>query len=221
MNDKKIPIDSLQAILFDFDGVLAESMNVKTEAFAKLFEPYGDEIVNKVVSHHIENGGISRYKKLKYYYSEYLNTELSNNELNGIAQQFSDLVVKKVIKSTWVNGVKEFLKQYYKTIDLYVVSGTPQEEIDLIVSKRKMKKYFKSIFGSPKTKPDIVKKIISDNKYNREWVLYIGDCLSDYYDADKAGVKFLGRVPKETKSVFPKGVPLISDFNDLLLQING
>ena len=204
--------DGLQAIFFDFDGVLAESMNVKTEAFAKLFESYGKEIVNKVVKYHIENGGISRYEKIKYYYSEYLSKPLSNSELNAIAKQFSDLVVQKVIEAPEVRGVKEFLERYYKKIDLYVVSGTPQDELMLIIKKRKMKKYFKGIFGAPEAKSSIIKKIISDISYNQERVLYIGDSLSDYRDAKKAKIDFLGRVPKGVRSQFPKNILTFPDF---------
>ena len=77
MNGLDISIDTFKIILFDFDGVLAESANVKTEAFAKLFESFGEDIVRKVVKHHVKNGGISRYKKMQYYYSEYLNKPLS------------------------------------------------------------------------------------------------------------------------------------------------
>ena len=34
-------IDNYQVILFDFDGVLTECLDVKTEAFAQLFEEFG------------------------------------------------------------------------------------------------------------------------------------------------------------------------------------
>ena len=142
MNRINISIDTLQAILFDFDGVLCECMDVKTEAFAQLFEPYGKEIVKKVVDHHVKYGGISRYKKIEYYYREYLKKEISNDELNKLAQKFSDLVVDKVISSDWVKGAKEFLERYYKKIDLYVISGTPQEELRLIVKKKRDGKIF-------------------------------------------------------------------------------
>ena len=68
--------------IFDFDGVLCECMDVKTEAFAQLFEPFGDEVVEKVINHHVKYGGISRYKKIKYYYNEYLNKDISKYNVN-------------------------------------------------------------------------------------------------------------------------------------------
>ena len=95
-------ISDFQVILFDFDGVLAESMNVKTQAFAKLYEEYGSEIVEKVIKHHIENGGVSRYKKFQYYHKFFLGKELNKKELEGLAQKFSDIVINKVIESDWV-----------------------------------------------------------------------------------------------------------------------
>lgn len=215
MNKSDIQIDSFQAILFDFDGVLAECMNVKTEAFAQLFQQFGDEIVDKVVKHHMQHGGVSRYKKIKYYYTEYLKTPISDDKLDEIAKKFSDLVVNKVIASDWVKGTKEFLEKYYKIIDLYVISGTPQEELSLIVKKRGMEKYFKGVYGTPDTKPIHVRRIISENGYDREKVLYIGDSLSDYKDALKAEVPFLGRVPKGEEPYFPDDVNIFSNFYDI------
>ena len=35
----------IEAIIFDFDGVLVESLDVKTAAFARMYEKYGPETV--------------------------------------------------------------------------------------------------------------------------------------------------------------------------------
>jgi len=45
----------IKAIIFDFDGVLVESVDIKTKAFAGLFEHEGDSIVRRVVAYHIKN----------------------------------------------------------------------------------------------------------------------------------------------------------------------
>lgn len=210
-----ISIDNRQAILFDFDGVLAECMNVKTEAFAQLYESYGQNIVKKVVKHHVENGGISRYVKIKLYHEDYVGKAISQEEVDEIAQKFSDLVVEKVIESEWVKGAKEFLEKYYKKIDLYVISGTPEPELKQIVKKRDMEKYFKGVYGSPIRKPDHARKIIAENKYDPEKVLYIGDSLSDYRDSQTAQIPFLGRILPGEKQYFPDDIPTISDFLDI------
>jgi len=209
-------IESYQAILFDFDGVLAECMNVKTEAFAQLYEAYGEEVVKKVVKHHIENGGISRYVKIKHYHEEYLKQPINEEKVEEIAKKFSDLVVEKVIKSDWVRGAKEFLEKYYKKIDLYVISGTPEGELKKIVKERNMNKYFKAVYGSPITKPEHAKKIISENGYDPKRVIYIGDSLSDYKNAMEANIPFLGRLLAGEESVFPADVPAINDFFDII-----
>jgi HAD superfamily hydrolase (TIGR01549 family) len=210
-------VEKFQAILFDFDGVLAESANVKTEAFEKLYEPYGEQVVKKVIDHHIKHGGISRYKKMELYHSEFLNKNLSKEELNDLAKEYSKLVVTKVIDSIWVPGVKDFLEKYHDKIDMYVVSGTPQEELELIVKKRGMQKYFKGVFGTPATKPEIADNLIKQNGYDKNRVLYIGDSLSDYNDSKKAEIVFLGRVPKGENSIFPDGTEIITDFSNLKL----
>ena len=218
MKKVSVSLNLLQAIFFDFDGVLCECMDVKTEAFAQLFEPFGDEIVEKVVNHHVKYGGISRYKKIKYYYKEYLNKDISDDNVNEIAQKFSELVFEKVVASDLVKGVKEFLEKFYKKLDLYVISGTPQEELDKIIENKDMEKYFKGVFGSPDLKPFHARRIISKNRYDIDKVLYIGDSLSDYMDSKEAGIQFLGRVPAGINSVFPNNVRYISDFYDIIIN---
>ena len=51
----------IKSIIFDYDGIIAESVNVKTEAFAELYKPFGKDIVQKVMKHHESNGGVSRF----------------------------------------------------------------------------------------------------------------------------------------------------------------
>ena len=63
----------LKGIIFDFDGVIAESVQVKSDSFAALYKPYGLDIVKKVVEHHEANGGMSRFYKFRLYHESFLN----------------------------------------------------------------------------------------------------------------------------------------------------
>ena len=45
----------------DFDGVLVESVDVKTHAYVSFFEWNGQGVVSKVIDCHIKNGETSRF----------------------------------------------------------------------------------------------------------------------------------------------------------------
>ena len=55
MNEGLIGIMQWQAVFFDFDGVILDSVNVKTHAFSQMFRKYGPEIEESVVRYHLEN----------------------------------------------------------------------------------------------------------------------------------------------------------------------
>ena len=63
----------MKAIIFDFDGVILDSVDVKTKAFKQMYSIYGDDVMRKVVDYHLLNGGISRYEKFKYFHENFLN----------------------------------------------------------------------------------------------------------------------------------------------------
>ena len=54
----------IKSIIFDFDGVIAESTNIKTDAFVSLYSKYSEEVQATVKNYHLKNSGISRYKKI-------------------------------------------------------------------------------------------------------------------------------------------------------------
>ena len=60
-------LDRFKLCFWDFDGVIKESVEVKTQAYFSLFEPFGFDVANKVRMHHIANGGMSRFDKLPSY----------------------------------------------------------------------------------------------------------------------------------------------------------
>ena len=84
---------NIKNIFFDFDGVIAESVSAKTEAFEEMYLPYGKDIAAKVVDYHKLHGGVSRYEKFKYFHKEFLNEVINQEKVNELAIQFSNLVL--------------------------------------------------------------------------------------------------------------------------------
>ncbi len=115
----------LKGIIFDFDGVIVESVKVKSDAFAELYKPYGTDTVKKVINHHEANGGMSRYEKFKIYHQRYLNRTITDENLSELSKIFSKLVVKKVIDCPYVPGVLDFIEKSYKQYKIFISTGTP------------------------------------------------------------------------------------------------
>ena len=109
MNQKNNNKVLLKGIIFDFDGVIAESVQIKNDAFADLYSPFGNEVVKKVLSYEKNNHGISRFKKIKYYHNSILNVDLSEEKIMELSTRFSELVVDKVIEAPYVPGVLDYI----------------------------------------------------------------------------------------------------------------
>ena len=185
--------NNIKAIIFDFDGVIAESVNVKTEAFSKIYAQYGSDIGEKVVEYHLSHGGISRFEKFKFYHKEYLGIELTNHELKELGNKFSELVMQKVINAPYVPGALEFIQEN-ECYDLFISSGTPEFELIEIIKRKKIDIYFKSIHGAPENKTNHVKNIISQNDYGKDEIIFIGDADTDIIAAKQNDIPIILRV---------------------------
>jgi phosphoglycolate phosphatase-like HAD superfamily hydrolase len=184
----------IKLIFFDFDGVIVESLDIKTKAFTKLFEAEGPDAVKKVTEYHLKNSGVSRYDKFRYIYKKILSRPLGDNEFRALSDRFSKLVVSAVIAAPSVKGTKEFLEEYSPVYKCFLVSATPEEEIKNIVDKRCMTRFFRGVYGSPGKKTDLVKNILLKVRINSDEALYVGDAMSDYIAAGENGVNFVARI---------------------------
>ncbi len=195
-----------QAIFFDFDGVILDSVHVKTQAFSFMFRQYGPEIEKEVVEYHLSNGGMSRFKKFEYYYTQLLNKPLDHKIAVTLGNDFSRLSLQGVLESPFIPGALETLQELkQKKILCFIVSGTPDSELKLIVDKRGLAKYFSEIHGSPRKKDVIIKDIALRYKLVLQECLFVGDAMTDYEAAKSTGTKFLGIVKSGEVSPFQEG----------------
>ena len=206
----------LNTIIFDFDGTIVDSTNIKTEAFAFLYKDHKPDIVKQVINYHIQNQGLSRYEKFKYFQSILLKKKYSKKIESKLDKEFSSYVFERVVKSNYIEGAKEFLYQYHKILNFYLISATPDAELKKIIELKKIKHYFKEIYGSPIDKGQAILKILKDNNIENNKTLVIGDSLSDLEGAKKANVSFLAISLELNSNIFKKEVKCINNFNNLI-----
>jgi|TARA_B100000315_G_C14501439_1_gene552521 phosphoglycolate phosphatase-like HAD superfamily hydrolase len=213
----------IEAIIFDFDGVITESVGVKANGFAMLYEPYGNNVVNKVLTHHHANGGVSRYHKFRFYHREFLGSDLSDDEMEDLGRRFSEFVVERIIEAPYVRGALEFLKSAHNQYDLFISTGTPQAEIEMIIRAKGIEGFFKAVFGSPQKKSDHIEVIMRTHHYSTEQVVFVGDSVQDKDAANEQRLAFIARL-NDGNSPLKNEPHRISDLNQLeiaLAKMNG
>ena len=183
----------MRLYIFDFDGVLVDSVHVKTEAFADLYREYGESVVEQVVAHHCQNGGMSRYDKFRHYHRHFLGQPIGPEEVNELAKKFGELVVSKVVQSEKIAGADELLEYCNQEgIVCAINSATPEEELKYIVSQRGWNDHFRFIYGSPTKKADNILKIIDHSGSSIDEGLFFGDAMNDYSAAQEVVIDFVG-----------------------------
>jgi phosphoglycolate phosphatase-like HAD superfamily hydrolase len=191
-------IDLLRAVVFDFDGVILESANIKTDAFVAMFAKYPDQLA-EIRQYHLANMGISRYVKFEYIQKVILGLPYTEQDRQRLGAEFERFTHEKIITCPQVPGAGELLQKLHDRALRIVASGTPQTELNQIVAERGMDGWFDEVWGTPRTKPEILREVMTRHALDPHEVLMVGDGMSDYQAASEAGTRFLAR---ETDDVF-------------------
>lgn len=191
-----------EAIFYDFDGVIKESHQIKTEAMHLLFRPFGEDIAHKMVQYHLQHGGVSRIEKIRYAYKNILNKPLIDKQLNNLADKFSQLVYKAVIDCPFVKGAMETIRYFHKKVPQYIITGTPEKEILPIVKTLDIAQYFEKTCGAPTTKKEHIASLIETEQLNNKHIVFIGDASTDYDAATHHKLHFILRTHIENKDLF-------------------
>ena len=176
-------------LIFDCDGVVLNSNKIKTEAFEILSMRYGKKASSELVNYHLQNGGVSRYKKFSYLVRNIL--EIDDDDLIfNLCAEFELLVTKKLL-SCEINPNLRTLKRLTGSMPWMMITGSPQSEVTLLLKDIGIFDYFDNgIFGSPDTKSEIFERELKAGRILINSV-YIGDSKGDFEAARKFSIPFI------------------------------
>ncbi len=209
-------INDISMIVFDCDGVLLESVAVKTKAFGQTVAEYGQKAVDRLIEYHLAHGGVSRYKKFEWFYQEILGKKITDEELEILGDRFKQLSFEGVMNAPMVEGADKVLEVFYNKIPMFVASGAPHEELIQVLKAKEMFGYFRGVFGSPPAKTQLLQQIIDTCKVLPERVLMVGDSSTDLEAAENCGTLYFGRGETFKSS----GWPCSKDLNGLLSYLS-
>ena len=207
---------SIKNIFFDFDGVILDSVDCKTRAFEDMYMQYGQEIANQVKKYHLENGGVSRFEKFRYWHKKHLEVEITNEQLNNLSEEFSSRVVDQVVKSGEIKGSLYFIKKNYQKYRFWIITGTPTTEMNQVADKIGITPYFIGIYGSPEKKKHWVDHLLKKHQLHPNETLFLGDATTDFEAAQYGKLHFVLREAPYNIDLFKDiQTPRFKTFEDL------
>jgi len=201
----------LKLVFLDFDGVVLESAGIKTNAFGKLFSDYPEHV--EAIMDYERNSGASRFEKFQYIYDNILHLELTDKKKEELSTRLSDLALSELIKCPFVPGLVDFLSNNSKKLKFFVASAAPDDELKFLVKKRGLNEYFSGIYGLSIKKSEIITRVLKNESVDNDESLFVGDALTDYQNAKRSGVPFIGRI--RNFNPFPDEVRTIRNIAEL------
>lgn len=182
--------NSYKTFVFDCDGVIFDSNQIKTDAFNKVGLEFGSDAAKELVNYHLQHGGVSRYRKFEYFWVEILQRIYDANKIESLVSQYALQVCERLLHCSISLSLLD-LRKSTQNASWMVVSGGNQAELEYIFTERKIAPLFnKGVFGSPSTKDEIIKREISSGRLEFP-ALFIGDSRYDHEVAKRAGMDFI------------------------------
>ncbi len=196
-------------VILDFDGVIIESNDAKTQAFEEIFSRFPDHR-EEMMRFHFENVSASRFVKFNRL-REVLGRAEDDALLDELARDFSSSTRAQIAHVRFVPGAKEFLAEFSRRVPLYLASVTPQADLDEILESRQLTSFFRKAYGCPPwTKPAAIADSMLREHAGPASVVLIGDSPGDREAAHECGTDFIAR-----DSGIPFNPPVDRSFPDL------
>lgn len=181
-----------KTLVFDCDGVVLDSNQVKTEAFYQATLPYGEAAAQAMVDYHVANGGVSRYKKFAHFLEQIApnHTTQQGPDLEALLQDYASYVREGLLSCEVAPGL-EALREQTPDARWLIVSGGDQAELRDVFAQRGIAEWFDGgIFGSPDTKDEILARELASGNIQQP-ALFLGDSKYDYQASSAAGLDFV------------------------------
>lgn len=187
----------IYAGLFDFDGTIADTEKLHYLAFKKVLEKFGIELTwEDYMKKYLAYTDFDFFKVV----SKEFGLDLAEEDINSLCLEKSE-IFGNFLKSGEVEiykGVKEFIEYFGSKYPLGIVSGALREEIEPVLERNEISKYFKFIVsakdyseGKPSTEPfEVALKKLGELgiEFEREGVVAFEDSLYGVLAAKKAGL---------------------------------
>lgn len=187
-------LSNYEIFIFDCDGVILDSNQLKIEAMNKaLFQYFGEhKKIQECLNYFTRNFGASRFHHVDVFVNDiFCLSELEKKEAyKKVIEEYSTQCKRLYLTAKITPGFIEFIEQLPG--DKYVASGSEQNELVDVFKSRGLDVYFEKILGSPEKKKNLVASIVKAKSSN---AIMFGDAISDMDAALENSIDFVAYLP--------------------------
>ena len=179
-----------KAFVFDFDGTLVHSEEIKSQAFKLCFADYPDRLDNIMAYCRGHNHNM-RCEKFHYICQEILRLDYTADVAAMLQDRFASATTRQIIEAPEVRGASGFLALSVSYRMNALLSGTPHEALIHILVERGWRKYFNEIRGAPVDKGRWLLAFRERYGLAESETVFFGDTIEDAEAAKNAGCAFI------------------------------
>jgi phosphoglycolate phosphatase-like HAD superfamily hydrolase len=186
----------MKVVVFDFDGVLIPSEEIKQNGYRWMFSEFGEDVPEEAIRlarEEFSNARGNRYDIIRSICARIGKTDIES-DVTKYAERFGDVVRNKLAAFTVEPNVRAMLERAGKGGPLYINSNTPDEPLKETLRSLGIADLFKGVRGSSdgSSKADRLHDIARAEGVTASDLVFIGDGEGDRAAAEMAGCEFIG-----------------------------
>lgn len=196
----------IELIIFDYDGVLVNSVSLNSKAFVKTFKHFGYKVEPEDFA-----VGNSLKEQLSYvmtYAADRHKIKVNYKDFKGV---FEKIIKKEKYRLKFRKELKALIKELTQDFKLAVVSNNSRQKIEKMLLEYGVRKYFDKITGLGKrekfqglTKKERLEEILNHFGLLAEQSVVIEDVPKHLKTAHDLGIKTIAFIFEENKHLdFP------------------
>lgn len=174
----RLLINSMKIVLFDFDGVIADTFEIAYQVMTDL--KYID--ISKDQFRKYFNGNIHEVEDVA--------EDMPEKSLHD-RSPFFEKYIPKILETVPYSGIGDVIKELSEQYKMVIVTSNINSAVEQYLNKNDLSQYFDGIYGADIEPSKAVKinNILTKFNLDKSDTVFITDTLGDVLEAKKAGVQ--------------------------------
>ena len=167
-------------LIFDYDGVIADSLEIYSKLFVEVCKKYGFKGVNS------KEEFISLFDK--NLYESMMEMGVKEEDIKRILEDKRFLISKNALKPRIFDGIKKVMERLSISNNIFIITSNISPVVKEFLDENGMD-FYEEVLGADRGLSKVTKINLIKSNYVSNEIFYIGDTKGDILEGKSAGVK--------------------------------